>query len=474
MPIMHISAISFPYIYYCRTQENGFFLRAYHFKEERRGSLMANMMALNNVYNHYLVTYSRGTMSKYDTHKKSELRGIYNSIVKMNKEAPLYLLNIDRPSQAFAVDIKEGARELHHTIASLGGLEDDELLNKKVASSSNENIVSAQYIGSSEDTSAVPSYDIEVKALASPQVNHGVFLPADEMKLPADTYSFDININNMSYEFQYNITDSDTNRSVQEKLSRLINRAGIGIEASVAESEDGTQTALRLSSSATGAVGGRDHIFSVSDHRSSKASGSVDYFGIGEITRPPANAEFVINGIPRSAFSNHFTVEKIYELTLNGISPTEGETATISLRNDVESLGENINQLVKGYNSFIQTAASNATEHTKGSSLVNEMRRLSYAYIDNLSQIGMKLQDDGTLTVDKSACSEAFENGDMGEPMSYVKDFANSLMRKTSQISLNPMQYVNKTIVAYKNPGRNFATPYITSAYSGMMFNSYC
>ena len=120
MPIMHISAISFPYIYYCRTQENGFFLRAYHFKEERRGSLMANMMALNNVYNHYLVTYSRGTMSKYDTHKKSELRGIYNSIVKMNKEAPLYLLNIDRPSQAFAVDIKEGARELHHTIASLG------------------------------------------------------------------------------------------------------------------------------------------------------------------------------------------------------------------------------------------------------------------------------------------------------------------------------------------------------------------
>ena len=58
--------------------------------------------------------------------------------------------------------------------------------------------------------------------------------------------------------------------------------------------------------------------------------------------------------------------------------------------------------------------------------------------------------------------------------MSYVKDFANSLMRKTNQISLNPMQYVNKTIVAYKNPGRNFATPYITSAYSGMMFNSYC
>lgn len=33
---------------------------------------MANMMALNTVYNHYLTTYSRGSMTKYDTHKKSE------------------------------------------------------------------------------------------------------------------------------------------------------------------------------------------------------------------------------------------------------------------------------------------------------------------------------------------------------------------------------------------------------------------
>ena len=36
------------------------------------------------------------------------------------------------------------------------------------------------------------------------------------------------------------------------------------------------------------------------------------------------------------------------------------------------------------------------------------------------------------------------------------------------------MQYVEKTIVAYKNPGHNFPAPYAASAYSGMMFNYYC
>jgi len=36
------------------------------------------------------------------------------------------------------------------------------------------------------------------------------------------------------------------------------------------------------------------------------------------------------------------------------------------------------------------------------------------------------------------------------------------------------MNYDNKIVVAYKNPGHNFATPYITSIYSGMMLEQIC
>ena len=57
---------------------------------------------------------------------------------------------------------------------------------------------------------------------------------------------------------------------------------------------------------------------------------------------------------------------------------------------------------------------------------------------------------------------------------STIKDFTDSILRKTNQISLDPMEYVERTMVAYKNPGHNFATPYMTSNYSGMLFNSYC
>ena len=37
-----------------------------------------NSMTTNNVYNYYLTTYAPKSTSPYDTHKKSELRKIYN------------------------------------------------------------------------------------------------------------------------------------------------------------------------------------------------------------------------------------------------------------------------------------------------------------------------------------------------------------------------------------------------------------
>ncbi len=443
------------------------------FMEERKGSYMANIMALNAVYNHYLTSYSRNSATKYDTHDKNELRNVYHSIVKLNKEAPLYLLDSSRESHAFAIGVKEGARELHNVIASLGGLNEDELLNKKAAFSSDENIVGAQYIGDTGNDAEIPSYEIEVRSLASPQVNLGSYLPADSMDLPADTYSFDINIHNTNYEFQYKIAEGDTNKKLQEKLARLISGAGIGIDAVV--ETDGDLSALKLTSSATGAPIGKESLFTISDTYSSKASGSVAYLGIGQATRPASNAELIVNGTQRSVPSNHFTLEKTYEITINGISPVEGQTATVSVKDDTESLGENINKLVSGYNSFLDFAVQNKGRRTKNADLLKEMRSIASIYKDGLNHMGLQIRQDGTLTLNADTYTHSMEDGEAKHTVSMMRDFADSLFRKTNQISLDPMQYINNTMVAYKNPAKtHFATPYHTSPYSGMMFNSYC
>lgn len=432
-------------------------------------------MALQNVYNHYLTTYASKSVSRYDTHKKSELRSICNSIVKLNKDAPLCIVDTSTESRQFAVGIKENARLLHNTIASLGGLDEEELLNKKIACSSNEDLVSAKYIGADNNPSVILSFDIAVKALAKPQTNMGAFLSSNAKSgLEPDSYSFDVNINDLNYEFQFQVNAGDTNQDIQNRLARLVNNAGIGLNAEVLE--DGTgSSALVLHSSATGIAEGETSVFRISDDRTSRRNGTVEYLGIAEVTSSAENAAFLINGKERSALSNTFSVERTYEITLNGISADENDTASIGLKTDIDSLSDNIGHLVSGYNDFLSSTAQYHAEHAKSNTLLSEITGISSLYKNDLESIGLNFAEDGSISIDKHIMQDAIDEGGSEEVFEPVRHFTRSLLAKTDQISLDPMRYVNKRVVAYKKPGgRNFATPYITSAYSGMLFNSYC
>ena len=43
------------------------------------------MARIDSAYNYYMSTYANKEVSRYDSHKKSDLRKIYNQIVKKNK-----------------------------------------------------------------------------------------------------------------------------------------------------------------------------------------------------------------------------------------------------------------------------------------------------------------------------------------------------------------------------------------------------
>lgn len=436
--------------------------------------MAVNIGAMNTVYNHYLTSYAPKGTTPFDTHKKSELRSLYNSIIKLNKESPLFMLDTSKDAQQFAVSLKEDARELRNNIASLGGLDEQKLLNKKKAYSSNEGIATVTFIGELSPDSPLPSLSLEVTHLATPQVNTGNPLPGDiKVSLPSAAYSFDISIKDLNYEFQFNINEDDTHKDIQDRLAKLITNADIGIKATTIQ-DDENNTALQLESLTTGISLEKSMIFAVSDEKTTKLSGVVDYLGIGEISREPTNADFLINGTPHSSTSNCFAVEKAFEITLKGISSTEGEATNIGIKTDTESMSENIFHLVDSYNTFMKAANDYHDKEPNADKLINEMQHISSYYKNDLHSLGLSLDDYGSIEVDSNRLTDSFDEEDGNEKLSSLRHFTNSVLRKTEQISINPMNYVNKTIVAYKNPGKNFASPYITSAYSGMMFNSYC
>ena len=132
---------------------------------------------MNTVYNNYLTTYTPKPLTRFDSHKKSELRNVYNSIVKLNKEEPWYLPTTSKDTQHYAIELKENARGLHNTIAQLGGLEKDGLFRKKSAYSTDEGVAVASYVGGDDVGQEIPDFQLEVHSLAAPQENLGLFLP---------------------------------------------------------------------------------------------------------------------------------------------------------------------------------------------------------------------------------------------------------------------------------------------------------
>lgn len=436
---------------------------------------MAYNAIQDNIYNYYLTAYTPKNAGKYDAHKRSELRSLYNSMVKLNKESPLYLISNRRESAQFAMGLKENARELQMELASLGGnLDSKELLERKVAYSSNENLATATFIGDASTVNYVPELDIEVQALASSQVNLGTFLENDSrIALSPDAYSFDVSVNDMSYEFQFTIRDGETNRNIQDRLARLINNSHIGLNAEVIDGEEGT-SALRIESEATGLKSGKNSLFSISDENTSKASGMVSYLGLDYISHNATNASFTVNGEPKEASSNRFTLDKSYEIQLRGVSSEENSVASIGLKADYEALADNVAQLAGSYNSFLKAVDEFKVSQSSSGKLKGEMSGITSLYKDNLSHIGLNVQEDGSIDVDRKMLSTAIHAGDADDKFQVVKNFTQQIFRKTGQISLNPMKYVDKTVVAYKNPGHNLPTPYVSSNYTGMLFNYYC
>ena len=447
---------------------------------------------MTTIYNQYSTAYMpRKSDTRYDSHRRSELRTICANMAKINRDNPLYLLKPNPDTQKFVVELKENVRDLRNTIIdSLGGVDNADF-NGKIAYSTNDNIVSAKYIGSQtlpeqlpgesngdgsvvSTSGEIPSYDIEVISLASPQVNLGKYLPMEEHNLEPGDYSFDVNVNDLGYEFQFTISENDTNHEIQQRLSRLINNSKIGLNASVEEGEDGT-SALRIESNRVGIDFGQSpRIFSISESAGERTSGAVDYLGINYVAREAYNAHFKVNGMEAQASSNTFILQNDYEVTLNGISENEGQTTTIGVKPDTIALQENISRLIGGYNDFIRSVSEYRESQEPSLHITRELNKIAGFYQAKMGDLGISPNEDGTLSLNGDKLNEAVSLEEAPEALTSLKAFSQSVLRKSDNIALNPINYVNKVVVAYKNPSHMLYSPYVTSAYAGMMFNNYC
>lgn len=424
---------------------------------------------ISSVYSYYLSQYGNKSNSKYDSHTRTQLKNTYSKVVKINSQTPVYKLDLSTAAQKYAIDLKEYARALENITEDLSDGADGTMTFKKSAVSSNASAVNASYITDFGAASDDESFDINVKQLACSQLNTGNYLQPRSKHIKPGEYSFDLSINDVIYEFQFKVDNSETTNNIQNKIARLINRSNIGLTANIKEDNLGN-TAINIESEATGINGTTPVIFSIkSDDASNQPL--IDTLGLDRVTQYPANAIFDVDGDERSSMSNSITINKAYDVKLSKVTE---EPVTISLKADADSIVESLNELVAGYNNLISVTNDENNNHFQGTEkLQNEIASIARSYKKQLADSGLSLNKDGTISADK----EVIINADNKDALSHIYEslnsFKNSIKEKAEDIALNPMDYVNNKIIAYKNPLRSFPDPYNLSAYTGMMFNGY-
>ena len=424
---------------------------------------------ISSVYSYYLSQYGNKSNSKYDSHTRTQLKNTYSKVVKINSQTPVYKLDLSTAAQKYAIDLKEHARALENITEDLSDGADGTMTFKKSAVSSNASAVNASYITDFGAASDDESFDINVKQLACSQLNTGNYLQPRSKHIKPGEYSFDLSINDVIYEFKFKVDNSETTNNIQNKIARLINRSNIGLTANIKEDSLGN-TAINIESESTGINGTTPVIFSIkSDDANNQPL--IDTLGLDRVTQYPANAIFDVDGDERSSMSNSITINKAYDVKLSKVTE---EPVTISLKADADSIVESLNELVAGYNNLISVTNDENNNHFQGTEkLQNEIASIARSYKKQLADSGLSLNKDGTISADK----EVIINADNKDALSHIYEslnsFKNSIKEKAENIALNPMDYVNNKIIAYKNPLRSFPDPYNLSAYTGMMFNGY-
>lgn len=424
-----------------------------------------------NVYNYYLGSYAPKPMTKYDTHKSSELRSVMKNITKITQSSPVYLVHLSKAKQEYALNIKDAAISLNNTLTMLSEDSSDNVFTQKRAWSSDDEQVGARIV--TDDYDSLPEApQIRVNSLATTQVNLGNEYYATGKGLQAGTYRFRVSVNDDNYDFQYNIRKDASHREVIDGLSSFINKAKIGLTATpVSRAAD--KIMMRIESDMTGSADGRD-IFSFEDRAGEGGDGRgiISYYNLNNVVSHPSSASFELNGETKATLSNTFTMGRSLEVTLYRQGD---EAAQISYIPDSDKILGSVRSIMDSYNKLVDSTNEYGRTSDQRPRLVQEYRRLMAPFQSELESCGITFDEKGRMQMDDSLAEQAALEGDIEKLFGKGSPLSQRIMQKDDEIKLNPMDYIDKILVSYPNfgkPPRGFS--YITSLYSGMLFNYYC
>ena len=406
------------------------------------------------------------------THKKSELKKIYSDIVKISKNSPSYLIHPSEKTQSFAIQLKEGSLSLQGTLEKLqnGGV--GSAFSYKEVLSDNKEALTAKI--DTKDHSQLPNdFTVEIHQLAKPQINTGDYVYRDTSRLDTGTYSMNITLEEENYPVQISLNQKENNEQVLKQLMQAINRSPVAVTASTEYDKKHEKVRLVLEADHTGSADG-EPVFSCSDTAAPSGSkGLVELFHLNHISQFAENSSFEINGKKKSTIANEFTLNNALHLTMH---QTTQSPIHITFASDSERIMSEINSLADIYNSLIDLSYHQGDPPKLASLMLHDLKGMFSTAKPDLRECGITFDTEGYMQVDTDIAHTAAQMGRFETLFGEDNSVGSHAIKRSKLFSLDPMKYItDKVVVTYPNPEKeHFANPYMTSIYSGMLFNSYC
>lgn len=420
------------------------------------------MKVNGNIYNH--LGTNTVPKKRTTTHKSSELKAIYTKMAQYNKSSPLYMLSLSDSKQEQIINIKESALSLRYSIQSFGNPEDD-MYSKKTFSSSDSSVVS----GSLKKPGAanIPeSLDIEIESLATEQVNVSKYVKSSDFTLVPKEHRFTLETLNTSSHFGITVNKGDSNIEIQSKLVNYINNRNLGVNASLIK--DGANSAVVFTSAETGRPATDDGLL-FNFVAEGAGQNLVNAFELNNVSSLPTNSSFSINGDKHISSSNHISINQAIELDFH---KTTNGPVKVGLSSDPKKALDQLEGFASAYNGLMDISESSISQ-IGTRSLSTDISGILSKYKANMEHIGIMTQEDGRLSIDSEKVIQSLSTGEFTDFFSNNSSIATDIENATNRLVLDPIAYVNKTIVSYPNASNKLNNTYTQSLYSGLMYNNY-
>lgn len=350
--------------------------------------------------------------------------------------------------------IKTDAEKLSASAKAITAYGDKGIFSQKTGVSEDNTKVTA----SAENGALNTSYSVTVSQIAKAQVNASKVIDRQQVSnVDTGTNTISIKNDNTEKSISFDVASGDTNETVLNKMAKAINKEDIGYSAQVVKNNTGG-VSLEVSSKKTGS----DNNFTLTD----KVGNAAQSTGITNVKTAAEDSKYTINNETFTSSTNKVTTDKgRVTFDLNNVTD---KPIKVTVKQDSAKIANGIETFVKDYNNLVQDADTTSTNSNSIKGIINSMKNKS----NSLENIGITVNSDNTLTVDKSKLTQAIDTN-----MTKVRDaFTNydGVAKKAENFSVaitkNPFQASEISTLDVYNMGMVMSYPYVNQ---GSILNLY-